>query len=51
MARNEELEALCEPIVGFLNKNCCPYDHVVISTDSIKIVNETTSIPVITSEG
>ncbi len=51
MERNEELEALCKPIVEFLNKNCCPYDYIVISTDSIKIVNETTSIPVMSSEG
>lgn len=49
MERSEELEALCKPIVEFLNKNCCPYDHIVISSASIKIVNETESIPVMTS--
>ena len=46
MKKFKELEILCKPLVEFLRKNCCPYDHIVISKDSIKIVNETSSIPI-----
>lgn len=49
--KHDEIEALCKPLVDFLNKNCCPYDHIVISADSVKIVNESASIPVMSSEG
>lgn len=46
MGKFNELKILCQPLVEFMKKNCNPYDHIVISKDSIKVVNETSSIPV-----
>lgn len=44
MGKFKELEMMCKPLVEFMKKNCNPYDHIVISNDSIKIINETSSI-------
>ena len=41
-----ELQTLCKPLIEFMKKQCNPYDHIVISADSIKIANETLSIPI-----
>lgn len=46
MEKIKELEMLCKPLVEFLRENGCPYDHIVVSTDSVKIVNETANTPV-----
>lgn len=43
---DKELELLCKPLIEFIHKNCNPYDHIVVSGDSIKIVNETAGIPI-----
>ncbi len=42
----KELELLCKPLVEFMRKNCSPYDHIVVSQDSIKVINETAGIPI-----
>jgi len=41
----EELEELTKPVIEWLNKNCDPYESVVVTCDEVQVVGIHAGIP------
>jgi len=40
------LEKAAREVVEFMNENCSPYDSVIVTSEQIKLVSDSISIPI-----
>jgi len=46
----EELKKLCEPVIEYIDKHHDPHTHVIVSLDSIRVVQDIARTPIENNE-
>lgn len=46
MNKFEEVSKACEPLIEYLRDNYDPHTHVVVSSDSVKVLRDELGIPI-----